>query len=647
MRGDNCLLVRAGSLGGGGSLPGAIVGEGAADCIQRSAQRPVVNLQQAMVQAGWPLAPGSTRDYYPGEFAKGHVILDTYAIEALIARGGMGEVYRVRHRALESQHVVKILRPELCACNPNASQLARREAAVLRTIRHDAVVGYEGFFKQDDRWILVMEYVAGPSLADFIADHGPLSLNQTLVLGARLLAGLGAAHAQGIVHRDLSPDNIVLPKGRLAEAKIVDFGIAKYVGVDEATLTGDFAGKLNFVAPEQLGLYGGEITVRSDLYSLALVLAAAALGRPLAMDGNPVDAVVKRRRVPHLQGIPRELRRQLMTWLQPDPRHRPRSVAAARRRWPVPRQGMGWGWRLAATGMGLGLLTLGMLAGISPLTSPAALWWSDAAPSRSPAAAPNPGLGSPLTVGLGSTPAERERAYHWCRQSDLKDSCRLVWYQSEVQRRATLRPFAMDTLEVTNGEFAAFVAATDHVTTAERTGKAQVMNFPVNGFSWRHPWGPSSTFDPDHPVSYVSHDDAAAYCHWRGGRLPSRDEWEFAARGLEGRQFPWGDTWELTRAHWNAQGPVVAGSRPGGATPGGIYDLAGNVWEWTAAAEGEATARLKGGSWLERTPAHLRAAASREAPRDSAHADGGFRCVRDVEAWPATLVAAPRSPLQP
>ncbi len=144
----------------------------------------------------------------------------------------------------------------------------------------------------------------------------------------RLASGLNAAHEAGTVHRDLSPDNIILPGGNVDRAKIIDFGIARSANIGGETLIGGrFAGKYNYVCPEQLGLFGGEVTEQSDIYSLGLVLAAALRGKPLDMSGSQVDVVEKRRSVPDLTDIDESLRPIIEAMLQPDPRDRPASMA--------------------------------------------------------------------------------------------------------------------------------------------------------------------------------------------------------------------------------------------------------------------------------------------------------------------------------
>ena len=143
----------------------------------------------------------------------------------------------------------------------------------------------------------------------------------------RLASGLAVAHEAGVIHRDLSPDNIVLPGGKVERAKIIDFGIARSASVGgETLLGGSFAGKYNFVSPEQLGMAGGEVTERSDIYSLGLVLAAALRGKTINMTGSQVDVIEKRRVVPDLTGIDPRMRPVLEAMLQPDPRNRPTSM---------------------------------------------------------------------------------------------------------------------------------------------------------------------------------------------------------------------------------------------------------------------------------------------------------------------------------
>jgi formylglycine-generating enzyme len=185
-------------------------------------------------------------------------------------------------------------------------------------------------------------------------------------------------------------------------------------------------------------------------------------------------------------------------------------------------------------------------------------------------------------------------------------------------RRVRLDPFRIDPHAVSNSEFAAFVAETDHTTDAERFGWSFVFagllpeDFPptrgveqapwwrqVEGADWRRPEGPQSSLHGrmDHPGVHVSWNDARAYCDWAGKRLPSEAEWEYAARGgLEGKVFPWGDELEPGGEHrmnvWQGAFPRentcadgFYGTSPVGAFPAngyGLHNMTGNVWEWCA-----------------------------------------------------------------
>ena len=261
-------------------------------------------------------------------FAPGSILSHTYRIERFLARGGMGEVYKAQHNELGTWHAIKIILPEL-ADNPKIIDLFRREAGVLRNVRHDAVVAYDGVFRDENgRVYLVMEFVDGISLSDILKQRA-LSAEEVRLLRDRVASGLGAAHETGVVHRDMSPDNIIIAGERVEDSKIIDFGIAKLADPGQATIIGDdFAGKYSYVSPEQLGMFGGQVDARSDIYSVGLILAAAARGRALDMGDSPLSVIEARKTVPDLSGIPRELVEDLSAMLQPDPNDRPQSMAA-------------------------------------------------------------------------------------------------------------------------------------------------------------------------------------------------------------------------------------------------------------------------------------------------------------------------------
>lgn len=260
--------------------------------------------------------------------AVGTQLSGIYELDERIASGGMGEVYR-GHNIQTGDHVaIKIVLPEF-ARDQTILSLFRKEASILNHLSHDAVVRYHVFTIDPGiaRPYLAMEFVDGESLFD-VMRRGAMRTEDVRKLCHRLASGLSAVHQAGAIHRDLSPDNIILPGGRVDRAKIIDFGIARSATVGGETLIGGkFAGKYSYVSPEQLGLFGGDVSEQSDIYSLGLVLAAALRGKPIDMGGSQFEIVEKRRTVPDLSDIDADFRDIVEAMLQPDPRDRPASMA--------------------------------------------------------------------------------------------------------------------------------------------------------------------------------------------------------------------------------------------------------------------------------------------------------------------------------
>ena len=251
-----------------------------------------------------------------------------YEIDQMIGAGGMGEVYKCHEIQTGAAVAIKMLLPEM-AENEAALALFRREAAALHHLPHEAIVRYFVFTVEPalQRPYLAMEFVDGRSLSDILAE-GPLTFEALLKLMRRIASGLQAAHERGIIHRDVSPDNIIVPLGDVTRAKIIDFGIARSTQLGDKTIIGSgFAGKDNYVSPEQVGLYGGEVTAKSDIYSLGLLLFYTMTGQKLDMGGSQFQLVEKRRRVPDLGGVDMRIRPLLERMLQPDPANRPATMA--------------------------------------------------------------------------------------------------------------------------------------------------------------------------------------------------------------------------------------------------------------------------------------------------------------------------------
>jgi len=250
-----------------------------------------------------------------------------YEIEEHIADGGIGTVYRARDVESGDPVAIKVLLANF-AKDPMILDLFKREAKILRKLKHDALTQYFVFAKEPTLGIyyLAMEFVGGPSLKTRL-QSGPLEPEAVFRLLQRLASALQAVHDREVIHRDLSSDNIILQNSDVGQAKIIDFGISR-ANTGGPTIIGDgFAGKINYVSPEQVGIFEGKVTARSDIYSLGLVIAEALLGKQVDMGGTQAQIVEKRRHVPSLEGIDNRFRPLLESMLQPDPANRPASMA--------------------------------------------------------------------------------------------------------------------------------------------------------------------------------------------------------------------------------------------------------------------------------------------------------------------------------
>jgi WD40 repeat protein len=202
--------------------------------------------------------------------------LGHYEALEVLGRGGFGIVVRAFDEMLQRVVAIKVMAPELAATSPPRKRFLR-EARAAAGIRHENVIGIHAVEEQPIPY-LVMEYVAGETLQQMLDRTGPLDVPEVLRIGRQIASGLAAAHARGLIHRDVKPANILLEQGAEPRVKISDFGLAR--AVDDASLTqsGVLAGTPMYMAPEQV--QGEAIDQRADLFSLGSVLYVMCSGRP-------------------------------------------------------------------------------------------------------------------------------------------------------------------------------------------------------------------------------------------------------------------------------------------------------------------------------------------------------------------------------
>lgn len=241
----------------------------------------------------------------------------------------------------------------------------------------------------------------------------------------------------------------------------------------------------------------------------------------------------------------------------------------------------------------------------------------------------------------GSTRAERDAAYALdARAYGSNITRRQRWYETERPRRKTTLPaFRITKTPITNTQYHAFIKATGHRTpnVTRKTWKGYGL---IHGFAKtrRHAWvnAKPPAGRGAHPVVLLAHSDARAYAAWLSAitnarwRLPREAEWEKAARGVDGRMFPWGPKFNPARLNSADAGPddtVPVESYPGGASPFGLIDAAGQVYEWTATPDGETRFIVKGGGWDDKGCGVCRPAARHARPAHLKHILIGFRLV--------------------
>ena len=630
--------------------------------------------------------------------------IGNYEVVSRFGEGGMGELYRGKHTRLAREVIIKTIRTE--EFSPRQIEHLRvrleREAYVQSQLDNSHIVRVYDFIATDDTTCMVMEFVPGRDLRKMIQQEtGPIPEARAVKLFKQVLEAIDYAHSfayadqtgdkhQGIIHRDLKPANILVTPDD--QVKVTDFGIVKVRGVKGGTQMGFNPGTPEYMSPEQAR--GREIDQRSDIYSLGIVFYEMLTGRvPFEDDGNATSDYEVRRG--HIElpvplpsviypGIPVELEKIVLKALEKNPDDRFQTAAdflraveeyertgssastSTLRKAPSggPRQTVIQPHRAAPVQTPAAVGTVG--APVTATQSPNVVTINNAPLNVAPNTSyPGPGTGvmgegapakskMPIIIGValvilivagiggyklmtGTKPTTDSGPTGGGPTGPTNIAGMVLIpggtfnmgrnggtpYEGPAHE-VTIKPFYIDKTEVTNEQYAECV----------RQRHCALPSHWVNG---TYPVG-EATF----PVVKISWFDAKTYAEFKGKRLPTEEEWEFAARGKENYLYPYGNEWQKQFSNAkedNFGKPRGVGSYPDGASPWGVLDMAGNVAEWTAtdykpypgstAKPADGTKVVRGGAF--NAPAKEQTATDRFYYRPTTTEDYiGFRCVKDA-----------------
>jgi serine/threonine-protein kinase len=581
-----------------------------------------------------------------GQLAAGRVLASRYRVVRPIARGGMGAVYLAADTRLDDAQVAvkemsSVYRPGDTDAFAQAVSEFRREAALLARLSHPNLPRVIDRFEEEGKQFLVMEYVEGQTLRQALAERGGrATLDEARDWATQLCAVLGYLHSQSppIIYRDLKPTNVMLrPDGRLA---LIDFGIARFYKPGQAADTAIY-GTVGYAAPEQYG--EGQTDQRSDIYALGVLLFHVLTGYDVTSSPFRLPPIGRLRSdvpAPLAQLLVRatamepadrfasvgELSTELQQAFTPEPTQPP-TVAAPRR------SGLSlwaFGALLALVLALAGGLALGLPRGTgtqpTPIGLPPATARSIDVATLPPATAPQP-----TVEPANAPPADMVRVPAGLFTMGADDDANTA----PAHTLNIAAPFFIDHTEVTNQAYRACV-------------QAGICQPPQQVSSLTHPHYYDNPEFARYPVVYVTWQDAQTYCAWRGRRLPTEAEWEKAARGDDGRLFPWGNDWDAKRVRLSGEDVgnsdmAAVGSFPQNASPYGALDMSGNAWEWTssrgmaypyAAGDGREVQSIagervvRGGAWGSKA-LNARATARDGQEPDNAFWNRSFRCAAD------------------
>jgi serine/threonine protein kinase len=604
-----------------------------------------------------------------------------------LGSGGMGAVYLVRQISTLRERALKVMRPQLLQRDPNSLRRFVQEARVGARIKSSHIIDVIAAGVDDALGMpwLAMEYLEGKTLEDMMLTRGvPSSADARAVL-EQLFHAIGAAHEAGVVHRDLKPENVFLATaaspGVPFTVKVLDFGIAKWVAEDAGRVT-DGLLTLLWGAPEQTGP-SRDLSPRADVWALGLLMFWLSTGESYWHAERGGQAVLKEILVDPLPlasgraralGCPRALPEELDRWFArcvarvPGERFADaREASAALFRIELPFPSRARSWREAGTAPS----TEDALEATAPAPPASTAAFSNTKPSTtektdlvSPVPPSSPSAASRWVLAAGAVTLLSYAAYRSLSgsalatatlpslpsatasaapagmrpipagsfsagpfRSDFSDSQRSP--ETGPAQATTTRAFFIDSNEVDVDAYSECVraGACSEAAVPESSPFASLCNakHPERG---------------QHPVNCVNLAQARSYCKFRGKRLPREAEWERAARGDDGRLYPWGNAAPAscevavvsTLCDRNVAPTRAVGSRAATSlSPYGVADMAGNVSEWVeddftpSAERSERVGVLRGGGWDNPPERATSTSRSRAAP-ETADVNRGFRC---------------------
>lgn len=462
-----------------------------------------------------------------------------YELIKRLGSGGFATVWQAFDEHAHQLVAVKVLHGQFSDSTERRHRF-RRGAQVMQRLTHPHIVPVLQPMTEDSgRWYFVMEYMSGGTLLDAACEM-QLTPDQLIQAVVQTGEALAYAHRRGAIHRDVTPDNILLDAN--GAARLTDFDLVRMDGSTGGTRTVAGMGKYMYAAPE-CHESAKHVDQRADVYSLAMTLIVC-----LARKKQPPRALLRR---PHevVNRLPCEdaLQAVLLKAIEEEPDDRYGSVDEF----------------------------LGAVCTDSTTDFPVRRQRSGSQPDRVGGDKAAPKI--KVTKAVKSTDSEVRRTDILASIINPKDGSELILIPAgeflmgsnehedneQPQHQVTLPDFYIAKHLVTNAQYRRFMEDTNH----------------KQPYLWDN-----STYNQDQqPVVGVTWHDALAYCEWAGGRLPTESEWEKAARGTDGRLWPWGNeqpTDKLANFGNKVNAPTEVGAYPDGASPYGCLDMAGNVWEW-------------------------------------------------------------------